>query len=252
MKRHPSHLLHDLEPLVRTLWPIFLFWSAVTAALWWTGEAWIGRIDNPGLRAAVSFIFRSADAVWLLVAALNLYLELAQREGIARARVVSLVVFSVAGAVAWASVATGYPLGSVVYTTQLGARLGVVPLGWPLLWFVIVLGARALITHLRPRMGHAGISFTAGFIALLTDFNLEPLATKFRLYWFWYVPGTTSPAPPPWTNYATWFLVAVALAWFARERQIASTRFGSTRAASIIVITNAVLLTGHLRGLLGH
>ncbi len=252
MHRQSSLLSRSLEPLVHALWPLFVGWSAAVAVLWWIGDSWIEHLANPGLRTAVAFLVHSADAAWLLLAALNLYLDLAAREGIARARMIALVVFTSALAIAWASAATSYPLGSVVYTGRLGARIGPVPLGWLLLWFVVVLGGRAFLMHLWPRLSHAAISVLAGLVALLTDLSLEPLATKLRLYWFWYATGTTTPTLPLWRNYATWFALAAALAWFAREQKLARARGNTRRPAAVIVIINSVFLTGHVRGLIGN
>jgi len=250
MPRQPSLVFRSLEPLIRALWPIFLGCTAFVTILWWAGDSWLNHITNPGLKAALAFIVRSADAAWLLLGALNLYLELAAREGIARARSVALVVFGAAIAAAWASVITGHPLGHVVYTGQLGARIGPVPLGWLLLWFVVVPGARAFLVHFWPRLSHTAISAATGLVALLTDLNLEPLAVKLRLYWFWYVDGTTTPASPPWSNYVTWFLLATALAWFAREQKIATARTDNLRGPWVIMIVNGVFLLGHLRSLI--
>jgi uncharacterized membrane protein len=230
MSRQPSLLYRSIEPLIQALWPIFLGWSGVMVALWWLGDSCVESVGNPGLRAAVAFIVRSADAAWLLLGALNLYLDLAAREGIARARTVALGIFGVALAIAWASVATAYPLGSVVYTSRLGARLGPVPLGWLLLWFVVVLGGKAFISRVWPKLSHTALSLAVGFVAFLTSFNLDPLAVQ---------------------NYATWFAVSAALAWLIRDQNVAATRSTNRRPALVIVIVNLVFLTGHLRSLIG-
>jgi uncharacterized membrane protein len=247
MLRSPSLLARALEPLISALWLFFLVWSVVVAVLWLGGEKAVAGIGNEGLRAAATVIIKTSDTLWLLLAAANLYLHLAERHGLPRARIVALVIAIGAGGIAACSAATGYPLGSVFYTTRLGMKLGSVPLGWPLLWFVIVIGGRELAAQLFPRVSHGALAVITGGFAVLTDLSLEPIATKFRLFWFWYASGTHLPSPPLWRNYAVWFVATSALAWVIREQKVVSARSPSWRPALVLVVINLLLIEGHLR-----
>lgn len=251
MRPPPSLLARSLEPLISALWLFFLVWTAIVAVLWLGGSEIVAGIANPGLRSAATLILQASDAIWLVLAAANLYLHLAETEGLARARIIALAIATAAGAIATASAWTGYPLGSVAYTTRLGMKLGPVPFGWPILWFVIVVGSRGLAARILPRASHRILAGFTGGIAFLTDLNLEPVATKVRLYWFWYLSGSHLPSPPPWPNYACWFLVAAALAGLIREQKLASSGSESWRPALIVVVLNAMLLLGHLRAAFG-
>lgn len=248
MPRASSLIARSLEPLLNVLWLLFMVWTAVVAALWISGDQWTSAITNGGLRSAVEVATSAADAVWLVLGAANLYLQLAEMEGLSKARLIGLSIVATAAAIAASSAWSGYPLGSVFYTSRLGWKLGPVPLGWPLLWFITVVGGRELAARLFPRVSHGALAALTGVFAVLTDLNLEPIATKVRLFWFWYEPGThLLPAPPSWRNYATWFVAAGGLAWLIREQRIATARLASWRPALALIVVNVMLLLGHLR-----
>ncbi len=251
MRQSPSLLARSLEPLTSALWIFFLVWTALVAVLWVGGTEIVAGISNAGLRSAVNLIVHASDTIWLILAAANLYLHLAESEGLARARFIALVIAATAFAVAACSAWTGYPAGSIAFTTRLGMKLGPVPFGWPVLWFVVVVSGRGLGARLLPRASHWALAATAGCVALLTDLNLEPVATKIRLFWFWYVSGSHLPSPPLWRNYACWFIVATALAGLIREQKLASSVSRSWRPAVIIILVNALLILGHVRAAIG-
>lgn len=250
MPRRDSLLTRSLEPLFALLWPLFLVWTAVIAVLWTTGltaEQITTAIANPGFREALLLISRSADVLWLLLAAANLYLALAERAGLATARLWAIVIVATGAVIALVSVRTGWPLGPVIYTTHLGMKLGPMPLGWPVWWFVVVIGGRMLAERLLPRASHLQLALATGALALLTEVNLEPLAWKVRLFWFWYVPGTHLAGHPLWRNYATWWLVATALAFLLRERQVVATaQPPQWRTSLILILMNAVFVLAHI------
>ena len=250
MRRPPSFLARSLEPLINSLWILFLVWTAVVAALWLGVENTVPGIANEGLRAAATIIVKASDTLWLVLAAGNLYLHLAEKEGIARARVVALMIGLTSCAIAACSVWTSYPLGAAFYTTRLGMKLGPVPLGWPLLWFIVVIGGREFAGKLFRRASHQTLALLTGGLALLTAFNMEPIATKLRLYWFWYLPGSHLPSPVLWRNYATWLVLACVLAWFIREQRMVSLRAPSWRPALVLVIVNGIFILGHVRAAL--
>ncbi len=250
MLRPPSLVVRGLEPLVHALWTFFIVWSVIVAGLWMGGEQAIASITHADLRAAATLLASAADSLWLVLAAANLYLHLAEKEGLARARLITFTIGLTAGGLAACSAWSGYPLGAVFYTTRLGMKLGPVPLGWPLLWFVIIVAGRELAARAFPRVSERALAAITGGLALLTDLNLEPIATKFRLYWFWYAAGSHEPSPVLWRNGATWLVAATALAWLLRDRKVAPLRPLSWRPGLILVIVNVLLLLGHLRSLL--
>jgi uncharacterized membrane protein len=243
--RAPPLLARILEPLLTTLWPLFVVWSAVVATLWIAGEQWVPTIGDAGLRAAITLAVRGSDTVWLVLGAANLYLHVAQTEGLLRARLIGLSIGAAALAVAAGSVWKGYPLGAVFFTSRLGLKIGPVPLGWPLLWFITVVGGREVCARIFPRASHAQLAVATGVFAMLTDLNLEPIATKLRFFWFWYAPGTHLAGAASWHTYATWFLVGSALAWLIRDQRIGSARRASLRPAAVPLIVNGMLLLGH-------
>jgi uncharacterized membrane protein len=245
MARLPSFLARSLEPLISALWILFLVWTVITGALWLGGDQFAESITNTGLRSAVAVLIKSADTLWLVLAVANLYLHFAEREGLARARLVALTIAATAAAVAAGSAATGFPLGAVFYTARLGMRLGGVPLGWPLLWIVVILSGRELAARLFPKLRHEALALVTGGWALLTDLNLEPVATKVRFYWFWHLPGSHLPSPPLWRNYLTWFVVAAILAWFIRDHRLTSPAPPSWRPAIVLLLVNSVFALGH-------
>ena len=254
MLRRVSLLGLWLEPLGSILWILFLVWTGLVAVLWTTGwgevqlDAWV---KNVGLRAALVFLCKVADAVWIGLAAASAYLCVADTHGLGTARRWALIVFAGAGAIVAASVWTTWPLGSVRYTLQLGSKIGPVPAGAPLFWFAVVLGGRALWMRLFRRASHGQVAFGAGVVALLTDLNLEPLASRLRAWWFWYSPSTHEPIPPPLQNYATWFVGAVALAFLVREpRVVGDAPAHSDKLIAIVVLGNVVFLAAHVAGLL--
>ena len=250
MSRLVSHGLRSLEPLTSAMWNLFLAWTALIAFSWLAGMGIADGISNRGLWSAVTLLLKLSDPIWLVLAAATLYLHLAETEGLARARIVALLIFSFAGAVAAGNAWTGFPAGSVAYTTRLGMKFGPVPFGWPVLWFVVVVGNRALAARLLPRASHWKLAMVTGGFSLLTDLNLEPVATKLRLFWFWYAGESHLPASPLWRNYATWFIGTAVLAGLIREHKLATQASASWRPALIAIAVNATLVLGHVRAAL--
>ena len=110
--REPSLLARALEPLVSSLWILFLIWTALVALVWTTGfgEVELGeRITNPDLRAALALFLKILDPAWVTLGAANIYLGLAASEGLGVVRRWALIVIVGVGLVAGASVLTGWP-----------------------------------------------------------------------------------------------------------------------------------------------
>lgn len=250
MLRRGSILARGLEPLAGMVWPVFVGWTCLVALLWISGvdgEPIAAGIANRGLRDALLAIVHAADFVWLLLGAVILYLALAERVGLTTARLWAMIIFATASVIALASVYTGWPLGSIFYTARLGGKLGPLPMGWPLWWFVAVIGSRMLAERCWPRASHHRLAAATGVLAALSQVNLEPLASKVRLFWHWYERGTHLATTNPLSSYLTWWLAATGLAFLLREPRVAAhPRPPSFRPLLVLPLLNAVFLLTHL------
>ena len=247
-----SSLGRWLEPFVSGLWIFFLVWTAWIACVWGFAlgdaafERWIGNRD---LRAVLGWLIAVGDIAWITLAAANVHLWLAETEGLSTARRWALIVGGGAAALAVVSAFTGWPLGAIQYSRQLGMKLGPLPVGLPLLWFALVIGARETVLQCWPRAGQVGLALGTGALALLADVNLEPVAAKLRGFWFWRAQSPDQPPlfAPPWTGYAAWFLAASALAYALREERVAAgAGRDSFRPVAIFLLLNAVFLAANL------
>jgi hypothetical protein len=199
MTARVSLLGRCLEPLAAGLWIIFLIWTAFIAVVWscGIGQGGLGAIGNRDLRAALEWLIGIGDVLWITLAAANVHLWLAEAEGLATARRWALLVIGSAVALALLSALSGFPLGTIVYSRQLGVQLGPIPFGLPLLWFAIFISARQLVLRVWPRISQAGLAAAVGALALLTDLNLESVAAKARGWWLWKASTPAIPASLP-------------------------------------------------------
>ena len=241
-----------LEPLVSGVWIFFLVWTAWIACVWGfaIGDAalahWVGNRD---LRAVLGWLIAVGDIAWITLAAANVHLWLAETEGLSTARRWALIVGGGAAALGVVSALTGWPLGEIQYSRQLGMKLGPLPVGLPLLWFALVIGARQTVLRWWPGAGQVRLALGTGALALLADVNLEPVAAKLRGFWFWRATSPDQPPlfTPPWMGYAAWFLAASALAFALREERVAAgMRRGFARPSAIFLLLNAVFLAANL------
>jgi uncharacterized membrane protein len=252
MDPNPPLFVRWLHPLKGGLWFLFLLWTAGIAIVWSgnIGDRQLERaIGNTDLRLTLEWLIRIGDIVWITLAAINIHGSIAKSEGLRTARRWALIVCCGGMAVAALSVLTGYPLGPIRYGTALGMKLGPVPWGVPLLWFVLVIGARVTALRVFPRAGNAWAAIAAGALVLLTDFNLEPAAAKLRGFWFWLADPPSSPPifRPPLINYGAWFVSGALLAWMLREdRVIANSRSRSWKPVIVFGLLNAVFFLARL------
>jgi uncharacterized membrane protein len=218
----PPAFVRWLHPLKGGLWLLFLLWTAGIAVIW-TGNIGDSRLEraigNTDLRLTLEWLIHIGDIVWITLAAINIHASVAESEGLHTARRWAFIVCGGGIAVAAASVLTGYPLGPIRYGAALGLKLGPVPWGVPLLWFVLVIGARAATLRVSPKAGNAWVAVAVGALVSLTDFNLEPVVAKLRGYWFWLASPPSLPPvfDPPLMNYGGWFVFGTLFAWFLRE-----------------------------------
>lgn len=205
------------------------------------------QVAHPELRAALAWLLSVADPLWLTLAAINGYFALAATEGLRAARCWALIVAVVAFSGASLSVWVDSPAGTLRYTERLGAKLGAMPFGLPLLWFVVVLGARGLLL-LLPRASHGQIALGTGMIAAVFGTILEPVAAKMRVWWLWRA-GPTGASE--WASTAqsagAWLLVSAMLAWLLREASVGRAATADTlKPAIAFALLLALTLLAHL------
>jgi uncharacterized membrane protein len=241
-----------LEPFVASLWILFVLVSIVIAVVWafGIGEGSLARsISNTDLRATLTWLLARLDLAWITLAAANVYFTLVGSVGLATARRWGLLILGSIVAMAWVSVLTGFPLGPIRYGSALGLKLGPVPLGLPLFWFSVIIGAREAILRFAPRVSHGMLAAGVGLVALLTELNLAPVAAKWRGFWFWR--GGAPSDPPvfsaPVASYLAWGVLAAVVAFFLREQSVVSTaQKRPWQPIATLAIFQGVLLLAHV------
>jgi hypothetical protein len=127
----------------------------------------------------------------------------------------------------------------------LGPHLLGVPIGWALLWVVLVAGARELVLWLRPRASHTIATLAGATLVTLTFLNLEPLASgRHWRWWFWYRGEFSTAAAPQWIALGA---ISAISSWLLRETLGRHIPHRSRKPALVFVIFNALLLATHLR-----
>ena len=233
-------------------WIAFLVWTGVGFVVMPLGfgeaqaRAWLG----PGSagNAAAALLYR-ADAIWILLAAVNVYFHTALAEGLPTARLWAGIILIASTTFEWIGTRTGFPFGPYVYTDHFGWRIGgVVPLAIPLAWLVVVLCGRVLVGWLRPAATRLELALGVAVVAVLTDLNLEYVAWKVRAYWIWYPQAQgVPPSWPPWQNYLAWFTLSFALACLLPPNyDLRLDKPSPRRPVLILALMNALLAFVHL------
>lgn len=176
-----------------------------------------------------------ADAILIFLAASNVLLAMARRDGWRDALTSFAIIAVGSGAVATLGATTGRPFGPYEYTPFFGPRIaGVLPAALPLTWYIILASGHYLIFHwLKPASRRLTAIAVASW-ATLFDFVFEPFAACVKSYWVW-----QSPNIPP-QNYLAWFLLAFLLARVAPWGRGPIDRFDPrppTAAAAILILS---------------
>jgi hypothetical protein len=156
---------------------------------------------------------------------------------------------SVGGAFLLASVnrAYGIPFGWLHFTRVLGAQFLGVPVGWVLLWAVLLIGSREGIAWLWARGSHAGIAVAAAAVTVLTVANLHPIARDLRAWWFWHTGDVRMGAPTPWWSLVGVGATALALLMIMRERTVVSAAARrSLKPLAVVGLLNLAALVARL------
>ncbi|MEO7932680.1 MAG: carotenoid biosynthesis protein [Chthoniobacterales bacterium] len=205
------------ETLHRWLWRTFLFWTLVEGVVltFDIGAAQAKNGAPSGLQSTCIALLRATDAIWIVLAAAFVYIDLIRREGLPVARRAAIAILLGSGLVAGLGAKTGFPFGPFIFTGQMGAKIAGVPFAVPLLWMVILVASRYTVLHFWEHARRWQIAVGTGLLAVATDASLEWIAWKIRAWWLWYFPLANTPNWPPLQNFPSWFCLAALLAWFA-------------------------------------
>jgi len=251
---NPHHFPAWLDRIDRTLWVLFLVWSAIGAVVmpFGLGDAHLSGLDLPDvIEPVVAWALRAGDAVWITLGASAVYLGIARREGFPTARVWAVIILAGAGLVEWVGATRGWPFGPYRYSDNFGSRLGgVLPFTIPLAWLVIVLAGRCLVLRVAPNASRVLTALGTGLVAVLTDLNLEFVAWKARAYWIWYPDWTPALGPmpgwPPLQNFVSWFVLATLLcAALPAPRKVDTREPQPLRPILVLAVMNALFLCVH-------
>lgn len=126
-------------------------------------------------------------------------------------------------------VATGFPFGRYRYTEALFPSLGGVPIVMAAAWSVLIVYVRQMTPS--PVRGAAWMT--------AIDLVIDPLAAGRLRYWVW--EGTGPYYGIPWTNFAGWFFVSLALL-SAIRRPPAPCRPAAWLGLSLVLFFTAIAL----------
>lgn len=243
------------------LLPLFLIWTVVgvlTVLLGIDGPWLIGLLENfqiseqSILGSLLIGIEATGDALWLTLAAALLLSVQVERLGVSRAFIDASLIVLLTLALECLGAKTGWPFGAYEYTERLGVRIfTLVPWSIPFAWYVVVTGAYHCALYLRSLLPSSRsfiperrgpVLLLCGVLALLTDINLEPVATSIRHYWSWLDSGSV-----PWQNYLSWFICCSLIAGFHARRgsegfDYRGGRHYSLFSISIFALVNAFFL----------
>ena len=152
---------------------------------------------------------------------------------------------AVGGAFLLASInrAFGIPFGKMHFTPVLGSQFFGVPVGWTLLWPVLLIGSREAVLRVRPRASHVASTLLAGALVTLTFVNLHRVATELRWWWFWHTGDVLVGAATPWWALIACLAGAAGLLFLMREGSVAAAAARrSIKPLIVIVLLNAAAI----------
>jgi uncharacterized membrane protein len=183
---------------------LFAVWYAVGVVLMTTH--WIPE-------EFVEFSHVWGDVVFLLLAALVTYLFSARLCGWGTASIICGIILCSAAAAELFGAKTGFPFGPYHYSDNLGPKiLNLMPAIIPFCWLTIVLNAFWVIFYLFQKYladpsAKLLMFISAAGLAVVTDFNLEPVASLIKLYWVW-LDGGLGYLGIPGVNFFGWWMVS--------------------------------------------
>lgn len=129
-------------------------------------------------------------------------------------------------------VASGFPFGRYHYTATLYPHMLGVPIVMAAAWLVLFAYVRQMTRS--PLVAAAWMT--------VIDFVIDPLATITLAYWTWERPGPYYGIP--WSNFAGWYFVSLALFALARSRAAPNPRAGWLGLSVILFFTVIALGVG--------
>lgn len=171
----------------------------VVRMLAWPLAAFYGLLWAGGVASYVIFGGPPAGTSWTAPAFLATAAVLAWMVSPRVERPVLLAVAAIGFAVEWVGVVVGMPFGSYHYTDALAPRIAGVPLVMGAAWLVLFAYARQM----------ARSPWIAAAWMTAIDLVIDPLAANALGFWTWDNPGPYYGIP--WSNFAGWFGVSLAL-----------------------------------------
>lgn len=150
-----------------------------------------------------------------------------------------LLVAVVGFAVEIVGVKTGKVFGSYYYGSNLGPKMGMVPLIIALNWLILTLGSLSVASSLKVSPGARVLIGTSLMLGL--DMLIEPLCSQLD-YWHWLYDEV------PFRNFVGWALVSLffhATAWQLRFEKF------NPIALSMLILQYVFFLIIHLKNFLG-
>ena len=204
------------------------------------------RIGNGDLRVVVAGLVAYGDLGWIFLAAVLTYGWLSGVEGLPTARRWAMTIGVGAMLVGLAAGYGGWPVGKLRFSSSLGMKMGAVPIGWLMLWFCLLIGARQGAQRVMPGAGRWRVALLTGFFLAVTDGILEPVAGPIRGWWFWRGSAVTGFFSLPWIHLG-WWIVGSGLAGMLGGERVAGGRLkGESRPLAIYLLFNALCVVANL------
>ncbi len=124
---------------------------------------------------------------------------------------ISFIIFLVSFLVEAAGVNYGLAFGEYRYGDIFSRKLWGVPLIISMNWLVLILACHQIAK--KWSKGPLIIAFLCGLLIVIFDYFMEPVAIYLN-YWGW------EQITVPWTNYATWFVLAFASSYLLSIRKV--------------------------------
>ena len=197
---------------------------------------------------ARSSVSQNAELAWLALALIQLHLAVIATNGVNTARTWLAIATGGAFLLGATTHAFGIPFGWMFFSKVLGAQLLGVPLGWLLLWIVLLIAAREAVLRVQPRAGHLLLTSLAAGTVLLTMVNLGSIAENVRAWWVWHAGNIHRPASAPWWFWIGWFAGAWIMLFLMREKSVAAAAARrSIKPLIILLLLNVAALATHVR-----
>ena len=198
-----------LPYLEKTLWPIYLIWSAIglVATLLKVDEPMIKQlVKMESLQPFFSTCLSWGDFIFHALAAVNLLFAMGLYLGWKRTWISFAVIGLLSATVETIGARTGFPFGAYFYTDRMGPMIAeTLPLAIPLAWWNILSSFFLLVRHFQPKLSPRFTCLAVAALATILDWIMEPFAWRIKGYWIW------TAGSIPLQNYLAWFTLSFLL-----------------------------------------